>query len=655
MASISKKTIQYSDKLLLAFVFLALLGLAVPQIYLVLGIIFPGIFLIKKSSFAQWVAVAPLLFLFNLSVIVLLFVALSILGVNISPTTLSISAAVLSIGSYFAGKRFAFAPPQVPKSHLKFLLAIYGMFSVAVLSRLVSVANLDVPILHDTVSHAYWAKGIVEKGTIDYYYSPALHILTAFTAFFSDMDTPKLVHLITNFFNAAAVLFWGIFIYLATKKPGLAVTSAAITFFASTPLFAYTSAGKNAQVLAIALIPYVVYATTMLMARRKHAPVLFVSALTFLGLTHYPTFGLVLAGVCLAIGIKLVMLAVTNRNYNPLKYLNIILPVVAAVLVIGIWFYFQRGDYSSDTADVLPRAKEKFITGENRVIYALSAVTTNLISGWGSSDVEILRVMSTFRMPLLIVGFLYILFLERFKQNKLEDYKILIGSIVVAVIGISFFIPLLAIGSLHIVMSTGYILVYQLATLVGSYVVWAIGKKLNIDSWRLAILCAILIVLGLFSSFYQAQQFQKVSRQANVVDSNDMDAFNWINENVGNEEGFISNSVKNKERDRIIFASDGAVWIPVFTGNEISTPFHSTKFSDTLTHANYDLYTNIENGTDVKESVQKLNDNGFEYYYYDKKGWLRAPLDVEKFKNGADVKTVYENDGVIIYQITADQ
>lgn len=649
------KNLKYNDKLLITFIIFAILGVALPQIYLLLGIVFPALFLvkIKSTSTGQWLAIAPLVALFNLSLIVLLFVGLSIIGLRITPSSLSISMVTLTILGYFISKRHVFAPPQVPKSHIKFLIAIYVMFGVAILSRLISVSHLIVPILHDTVSHAYWAKGIVDKGTIDYYYSPALHILTAYASIFSDIDTPKLVHLITNFFNAASVLFWGTFIYLATRKPGLAVISAAFTFFASTPLFAYTSAGKNAQVLAIALMPYVIYAAAMLIAKRPHAPIIFISALTFLGFTHYPTFILVFTGVCMAIGIKLLWTAVTTHTYNPLKYLRVIIPVLAVVIVVAFWLYFQRGDYSSDTADVLPRAKEKFLTDENRFIFAARAVSSNLRSGWGSSNVEILKVMSTFRIPMLIIGFLYILVIEKVRLHKLTEYKLVIISVVTAVIGISFAIPFLAIGKLHIVMSTGYILVYQLSTLVGSYAIWAIGKKLNIENWRLYILCAILIVFGAFAGFYQAEQFRKVSIQANVVDQNDLNAFDWINNNVSAESGFISNAVKNKERDRIIFASDGAVWIPVYTGREISTPFHSTKFSDTLTHANYDLYTNIENGTDVSESIRKLNENGFDYYYYDKKGWLRGPLDIEKFRGHADIEVKYENDGVIIYQITA--
>jgi argonaute-like protein implicated in RNA metabolism and viral defense len=80
--------------------------------------------------------------------------------------------------------------------------------------------------------------------------------------------------------------------------------------------------------------------------------------------------------------------------------------------------------------------------------------------------------------------------------------------------------------------------------------------------------------------------YRENNPKKNMVSGNDIAAFNWINENLGDDCHILNNAAKNN-RSYIVYASDGAAWISVFTDCEIAMPF--TEFSSVTTHQNLNI------------------------------------------------------------------
>ncbi len=142
-------------------------------------------------------------------------------------------------------------------------------------------------------------------------------------------------------------------------------------------------------------------------------------------------------------------------------------------------------------------------------------------------------------------------------------------------------------------------------------------------------------------STYREEQSKK-----NMVSGNDIAAFNWINEYLGDDCHILNNAAKNNQ-SYIVYASDGAAWIPVFTDCEIAMPF--TEFSSVTTHQNFEYYSRLLDGTYTCEDISRLIEQGIFYYYKDSQGVYGPQLNPEELVD--NFSKVYEENGIKIYSI----
>jgi len=156
---------------------------------------------------------------------------------------------------------------------------------------------------------------------------------------------------------------------------------------------------------------------------------------------------------------------------------------------------------------------------------------------------------------------------------------------------------------------------------------------------------ACIILVGV-NSIYVFTTYRDEQNKKNVVSSNDITAFKWINDNLEDDCVILNNAAQNN-RSFIVFASDGAAWIPVFTDCEIAMPF--TEFSSVTTHQNYEYYSKLLDGTYTCEDISRLIDQGILYYYKDSQGVYGPQLNPEDLVG--NFSKVYEENGIKIYSI----
>jgi len=132
----------------------------------------------------------------------------------------------------------------------------------------------------------------------------------------------------------------------------------------------------------------------------------------------------------------------------------------------------------------------------------------------------------------------------------------------------------------------------------------------------------------MYKTFYERNNMH------NVIQESDIRSFEWINNNIPDEEKFLINANGN---DGLVFSTDGGGWLEVFTDNEISTPFYD--YGSKRTDENVDLYYELKNNLGDCNLIDKFIDRGYKYYFQGSKPvfdkWLgeqRQLLDSGRFE-----------------------
>ena len=210
-----------------------------------------------------------------------------------------------------------------------------------------------------------------------------------------------------------------------------------------------------------------------------------------------------------------------------------------------------------------------------------------------------------------ILGFLTLLY-KSFSKKKSSILVLffLFSSVFAAVIHV------FSIAPLFIVLETFWISLflfeYLFAGAFANHVYKNFIKLFNkkVSKTFEVIFISSFLVLTVVFSIKMYKTFHERSEMHNVIQESDIKSFEWINDNIPDEEKFLINANGN---DGLVFSTDGGGWLEVFTDNEISMPFYD--YGSRKTDDNVDLYYELKDDLGNCDYINTFIERGYRYYY----------------------------------------
>jgi hypothetical protein len=471
-----------------------------------------------------------------------------------------------------------------------------------------------VPIGHDPISHAFWAKQIYDTGLIDFFYSPGLHILSALGMMVDGINVANYVLIITNIFNALTFVPIYLFVKSYFKDGSFAILSAAVFVIAPFPAkFFWAGFGKNAFVVGVGMMFILFFISTLNIPRIKK--LLLLNFLVFvLILIHYPTAFIALTGL-------FILLISQEGSWKNLRHIffGCSLGIVWGAMKIKYQLaYVEEQIVSSSTrtwtfnlANIIAFLED--ISRRSNAIF-FSSTTGKYIVAYGLLGLTIMLVISI--------------------KKKKHLWFMLIPTINVLLMFLIEFVEKLTF--FHLIFVTqilfSFVLIYiGIAFLFGKVVIPFIQNK-----WGkfCSISLVSLTILAVYSNYRVYMKCIEEQNYLNMVQESDLDLYLWMNDNI-DEKYVILNNAQIGSREDVVFASDGGAWIPVFTHLETAMPF--TDFASINTHENYELYMNIRNENFSCEDIDNLLEKRIAYYYQGSKPVYGPQINVEKSNENFEV------------------
>lgn len=635
----SLKKLDINSRLLISGALLSLWSVfTVSPLFLALILVFPGV-LIFKLSRNNWLETIPLMLMLNASIFIITAALAELLGLKINVTTLALMNLVTTSTVFLATKKRYLNKLNIELVDRKVIYIIYGLFLLAVISRVISTRIVKAPLLHDPISHAFWAKQIVTTQSINYFYPPGLHILIGFFAESLGLNYAIATHYVTNILSAFIVISWGLVGYQITKNKVFAILLSVLIFMSPYPTDLYFTAGKNSFLAALVFLPLALLCLYKFIKKPKPITAICLSiSLLAVFFLHYAVFGYLavfVATVCILVLFNRMRAKQALRPY----FIYGLVAVVISGIVAGAWLVTTKTSYEQRT--------ENRIVGSEAVESKPSKTSVKPTVAFKQTVKEFKATTDQHNsayFPIIVICTCLILLI--YTRSVYLLIPVFAGSVFL----IPFVITLLGLKDVGIFRSTGMMLMIPIGTLAIAAVAACISDKFKFS--RLQVLFAIVILIAVvpYSAYGTYKEYRKVSKNLSMVDSDDLEAFKWIDTNIDDKAIFLNNAVRSPVRKKIIFGTDAGIWLPVYTSNEVTMPFHEERFSSVWTHQNFDYYTTL--GTDPIKSLCSLKAEGVNYYYQDSRTPYGTPTNVSAVVSKKNLQQVYENKSVKVFKIT---
>lgn len=576
--------------LLLIFSLLVVLNIniAVYGLFWILGFGWSMFFFSKKFNLLIHFLLSPVLFLSTFLPFTILFAFFSIkLTIYVG-----IAFAVLSCVVFIWRK--IFEKENFNLKINKFDWVALFIFVFAVGAKILSVRNFYVPGLHDPISHAYFAKQIMETGLIEYFYSPGIHILGAFSTMFNGFDVARQILFETNYFNAYIGIVAYIFIQRVFKKPIWALSSLLLLCLGYKPALFFVNAGKNALIVGLSILFFIVL---LLYENRKKMDwkVILITILAFFAIfvIHYPIaiMACILLFIIFLVDIKKWWL----RNF---------------ILGIGILlgFTWMLKTYPYQAKQIADSAK----VVEDKALYIIPIDFFQSVKIYFNSVVSTLKTTISYLSIAVIVGTILGSLIAIYKCVKDNKFFVFMLWIVVSILSVGI-VSIFSISDLGIVLESFlisfFIFWYMLCGLTVSFVFDLLGKKINTKLLMNIFLIWIVLITPLLS-YKMYKTFYNRTEAHNVVYESDIKAFDWIKNNTNEDSKFLINASGG---NGLVFSTDAGGWLEVFTDRDISSPFY--RYSSPEVGRITELYYRIKENNNDCGAIKELIDNGYTYYY----------------------------------------
>jgi len=217
-------------------------------------------------------------------------------------------------------------------------LLVGFMVLVAISAKIIPVIDMNVPNLSDSMTHAFYSKIIMETGKIDFFYSPGIHIFSAFSTLFGGESVVKQILYLTNFFSA----YSGIVLYFYIKKifkNNVAALSGALLFSLGTglSLFFY-SGGKNALVVGISVLIFFLLVISLNRIKFSRIKTILSSIVLFATfIVHYP--------IAIFASIYWASIFLIDIKRDKVRNSFIFLGIFFGLLYMGVNYYAALGEF----------------------------------------------------------------------------------------------------------------------------------------------------------------------------------------------------------------------------------------------------------------------------------------------------------------------
>lgn len=511
------------------------------------------------------------------------------------------------------------------------------LFFVALIAKVYPLRNSYAAPLHDPIAHSMMARNIVNTGLIEYFYSPGLHIIAAFGELSKGFDVAKQVMILSGVFSAYSGIAAYVFVKNFFKDKVWGLVTAILFSVGYYPAMLTFNAGKNTFIMAIPILFFVMFAITQYI-KFKNWKVLAISgvAIASLFLTHYPmaVIGSVFVGVVFLVYLKefrwkglLIILGIlfglgwAARSY---RYQVALVELLVNPERTSVGYLSNFGNLSASIFFFLNKSKDYLLS--NLKDSNWNKVPTIL----GILAFLVIPIKNTLKMSLreitifLFVSFCFLLFLF------LSILDLSLFTILFETYFLSFSIYL-------------YILCGFICALITKHLLECFTCKSKIEG----VLIGVLIFVITFLSILSYRKTVDYMREANYLNSSDVEVFQWIEKNIDKKDKILINSHSWME---VIFSSDAGGYLEIFTGNKISAPFYEYDHKETL--KNHILYENLKEDINNCEYRNGFVDRGYPYYYQGSLP-IYSPYIAEKevLIESSSFEVIKEVDNSVLYKI----
>lgn len=549
-----------------------------------------------------------------------------ILNIDISNpliTSLILIATGLILTRIFKSIRLPDNNPKLTLSNalqvLSFVVVLFflGYSSFSVLKV------LTAPMLHDPYDHAIWAKTIMLNNEIDYFYSPLLHAAAATFSFDQINRIPWMISFFTQVSVFLIPINYTLLFYYFTRKTKYSLIFFLLVSSLQFPADLFYSAGKNALILGLSLIPFVVVS----LDKAKKTPDRFhitkaALSLFLLFMAHYPSFGVLITLILPWLSISLL------ENLKQRKWKGILLlsaPFMIGALLCLVWFiprYAQNVEYL-DQSLLTPEKQTPTLNPIalfSLVKFYLYKYLINPFQPWHTIlliPVVIKRVSMSFRLTYLW-GFLSFALSYAFVEA-------------LALTNLLGMVP----NAINIIFPT------LLAYAVFSIVVIVL-MRIKIEKVLFFLLLMILTTVSVSIHMNLNEKIVSAQKGMSVVSADDLVAYEFIEQELPTNAKILNAAREDTGRKGVIFPTDGGLWIPLYTNKEILIDFRD--FSSIGTNQNFELLQRLVLEEDDTEVINKFKEMGYEYAYLDE-GIYGSSLSDNVFNN-TQYEIIFEQEKV---------
>lgn len=601
MKFLSKKNTYYylyfSFLLLFSVLVLVKINFAIYLVFTLLGFGWSIFFFGKRLNILEHFFLSFVVF----SVLFICFaIFCALLGVKLV-ALIGIVFLVLSILVFLLTKTFESKNINLKIEKYDYLILL--LFFLVIIAKVISVRSFIVPSLHDPITHTYYSKQIVDTGFIRFFYSPGLHIISAFGKMFNGYDEAKQILYITNFFNAYVGVLAYLFVKHTFKRNVWALVTAMLFSLGFYPALFFIEAGKNSLVVGLVFFLFFLFFITKYREEKK-LRLLILGNLIIMSIfiVHYP----------IAVFACTYLLALFFVDFKKEKFRTVLLGI--GILFAFAWvlktyeFYSLENSVQFHLLEASVQEEETSTLLTNFQFTGIIRKSVNFIKLVWNMQIYKNTTLSQFVAFTSLFGFTIVVL----KSVRKKKYLILslwtIISFLLVLILVLFPIPALAIVPKTYLISSfmfTYLFAGRMIQSLYSFAQENLNKKI-------LEVCFIVgfIVISLFLSKKIYDKFLSTTSNRNVVGDSDIKSFDWINKNIPDTEKFIINGAGGNGK---VFSTDGGGWLEIFTDNSISVPFY--EYSYKQTDENAKLYYELRDNLDKCEYIDSFLDKGYKYYY----------------------------------------
>jgi hypothetical protein len=522
-------------------------------------------------------------------------------------------------------------------------LLLSGVLVVALLTRMYAIRDLPVGLWGDSYHHTMIAQLLVEhRGlfrswepyaplvTFTYHYG--FHANAAFLHWLSGISIPHSVLYVGQLLNFAALTSAYLLTLRLTNSRAAGLWAVALTAFANTQPAYYVNWGRYTQLTGQVMLPAVLICWMALLEHqrlRKGRVALAVIVTASLMLTHY----IVTIFAALFVAAYLLALLARSPRWPVLRSIleRSILVAALALLVASPWLW-------NTLAGNLSRNVAGFVS---------QSVGRERISSISALDSIVPFYVNPVILALAALGFGVALARRNWRIGLCVAWSALLILVVVPYV---FGLP----GAGVIASFTSYIGLYISVIPLAAYLLGLLHERLS--AWRplAGAIVGIGALLGL-SVWGVRWQEQLVETRFQLFTTADELAMDWIRNNTPPDARFVVNMFP-AYGDSLVVGSDGGWWIPLLTQRQTTLP-PITYGSERAAVPGFARRINSfakslrDNPLPSDEAIALCREHGIRYIYSGAQSEQIDKFDVEKLRESPALQVVYEEDGVVIFEI----